>query len=66
MPTTATAPTPERDRRLALAPDVTERLSISRGTVYNLINRGDLKTVTVGARRFVRESDLSTYIRGLR
>lgn len=39
---------PQVDRLLLRIPEVAGALSVSRGTVYNMIAAGDLATITVG------------------
>jgi excisionase family DNA binding protein len=42
--------------------DVSSRLSMARSTIYDLIRSKTLKTVRVGHRVFVRESELERFI----
>ena len=53
--------TPVSKKLLSIA-DVAESLSISRSTVYNLINEGHLRTVRLGGRRLVNPADLDAYV----
>lgn len=49
------------DRLLTLA-ETCERLSLSRGTVYALIRRGELPSLKIGRAHRVREADLDALI----
>jgi excisionase family DNA binding protein len=42
-------------------PEVMDRLSVSKTTLYSLLRRGDLPRVKVGSRTYVRATDLTTY-----
>lgn len=62
-----------RSPRAAAAPpdmlsvdDAARRLGISRTTLYQLADRGGLRTVKVGRRRLVAASDLAAYIEATR
>lgn len=44
---------------------VVGRLGISRATVYELLATGDLRSVKLGGRRLVRESEIQRFIGGL-
>ena len=46
--------------------DAARRLGISRATLYQLADRGGLRTVKVGRRRLVAASDLAAYIEATR
>ncbi len=48
--------------RLLKATDVAEILNISRAFAYQLINRGELRSITIGTARRVRPSDLESFI----
>ena len=41
------------------------RLSLGRSTVYNLINKGELKTVNIGTRRLIKSMEIDRYIQDL-
>jgi len=41
------------------------RLSLSRSTVYTLIKKGELKTVTIGTRRMFTSTEIDRYIQNL-
>lgn len=41
------------------------RLSLGRSTVYNLINKGELKTVNIGTRRLIKSTEIDRYIQDL-
>jgi excisionase family DNA binding protein len=43
-------------------PDVCRRLSIGRSTVYELINSRQLKTIKVGQRTLIPESELRRFV----
>ena len=43
-------------------PEAAARLGIGRTTLYALIERGELPTVTIGRRRLVTESALVAYL----
>jgi excisionase family DNA binding protein len=51
--------------RLLRIPEVCERLDHGRTRTYELIRSGRLRSVVVGARRRVRESDLTAFIASL-
>lgn len=53
---------PVHEDQLLGLQQVAGRLSVSYVTVKRLVARGDLRSVTLGDRRLVRESDLSTFI----
>ncbi len=44
-------------------PEAMELLGLSRQTIYNIINSGELTTYTVGRRRFVSSRAISDFIR---
>ena len=48
--------------KLLKAAEVAELLNISRAFAYQLMNRGELKTVAIGGVRRVRPEDLRRYI----
>ena len=52
--------------RLLKVPEVADRLGLSKSTVYVMITRGDIPSVTIGATRTrrVREAELDEWIRG--
>ena len=41
------------------------RLSLGRSTVYNLIKKGELKTVNIGTRRLINSMEIERYIQDL-
>ena len=45
--------------------EVAKTLKVSRSTVYQLMARGELKSVHVGTRRLIRRSDLESFIESL-
>lgn len=49
--------------RLLKIPEVADRTALSRTTIYDLIARGALPTVSIGRSRRVREADLEDWIR---
>ena len=44
---------------------VCTRLSLSRSTVYTLINKGEFKTVKIGTRRMTTSTEIDRYIQNL-
>ncbi|MCH7662278.1 MAG: helix-turn-helix domain-containing protein [Chloroflexi bacterium] len=48
--------------KLLKAAEVAEFLNISRAFAYQLMNRGELRTVAIGTARRVRPEDLRRYI----
>ena len=44
---------------------VCTRLSLSRSTVYTLINKGEFKTVKIGTRRMTASTEIDRYIQNL-
>lgn len=46
-------------------PEALKRLPISRSTFYELLKSGEIKSVKIGARRFVADSQIDEFIRGL-
>jgi excisionase family DNA binding protein len=54
---------PRRVEPLALTPEeVADALSVSRHTVYRLIERGEISTVRIGRLRRVRKVDLERWM----
>ncbi len=51
--------------RLLTENDVRGVIRCGHSTYYRLITEGQLRSVTVGRRRYVRESDLADFIAGL-
>ena len=51
--------------RLLTEGDVRGVIKCGHSTYYKLITGGQLRSVTVGRRRYVRESDLADFIAGL-
>jgi excisionase family DNA binding protein len=45
-------------------PEVLERLSVSKTTLYALLRRGDLSRVKLGRRTYVPATDLAIYLEG--
>ena len=41
------------------------RLSLGRSTVYNLIKKGELKTVNIGTRRLIKSTEIDRFIQNL-
>lgn len=39
-----------------------DALSVTRRHIYNLINRGELRSVKVGRRRFITDEELDRYV----
>ena len=54
------------DEELLTVEEVEQRLKIGRTKVYELINRGDLPSVTIDRCRRVLRSDLNAFIARLR
>ena len=54
----------ELPEKLLRAVEVAEILNISRAFAYQLMQRGDIRTVFIGASRRVRPEDLRDYIDG--
>lgn len=48
--------------RLLKAPEIANRLNISRAKVYHLMQTGEIRTVRIGAARRVRPMDLDAFI----
>jgi excisionase family DNA binding protein len=51
--------------RLMAVTEVMERLALSRQGVYNVMNSGQLRSVRIGTRRLIRESDFEAYLESL-
>lgn len=51
--------------RLLTILQVSERLQLSRSTIYSLMDRGLLRSVKIGAVRRIYEGDLDKYIHEL-
>jgi predicted DNA-binding transcriptional regulator AlpA len=49
---------PRTIQKLLPIPRVARRWGLSRATLIRLINRGDLKSVTIGARRFIHVAEV--------
>ena len=41
------------------------RLSLGRSTVYNLIKKGELKTINIGTRRLIKSTEIDRFIQNL-
>ncbi len=54
------------ERMLYPLNEMQHMLSISRSTVYQLLGDGQLRSVTIGRRRFVTAAAVSAYIEGLK
>ena len=52
----------EPNQPLLRAIEVARRLNISRALAYQLMQRGDIRTVSIGSARRVRREDLERYI----
>ena len=50
------------EERLLNAAEVAEYLNVSRAMAYNLMKKGEIKTVAIRAARRVRPEDLRRYI----
>lgn len=51
--------------QLIAVPAVMARLGIGRTKLYELIDSGELRSVKIGARRFVTDTALDDFITGL-
>jgi excisionase family DNA binding protein len=58
----AEGPAPEPDRLLSI-PQAAELLNLSRTSVYAMIGRGELRTLTAGRRRLVPSSAIGELAR---
>ncbi len=54
-----------KDLQLFTVVEVAEYLGIGRSKVYELLYKGDLKSVKIGGSRRIRHSDLGEYVRYL-
>jgi excisionase family DNA binding protein len=54
----------DKPQKLLRAVEVAEILSISRAFAYQLMQRGEIRTVTIGGARRVRLEDLTEFIAG--
>jgi excisionase family DNA binding protein len=52
----------EQTPRLFTPNDAAHYLRVSRSTVYELMNRGDLRFITVGTRRRLVREDLDGFV----
>lgn len=52
------------DLRLVTLPDAARFLSVSRGTLYDLLTTGQLASVHIGRSRRIPMGELRRYIRG--
>lgn len=60
-----TATPPEQGEPMAItAKEFCRRLSISHGTLYNLMQRGDVKTFTIGKRRLIPMTEVNRLLSG--
>jgi excisionase family DNA binding protein len=50
------------EAQLLTVDEVTERLRLSRDSLYRYIRRNELKSIKFGKRRLFRESDLQAFI----
>lgn len=57
---------PARASELLTIPETCARLRISRWSLYRLIQRHDVETVTIGRRRLVPHAEVERFIAGLR
>jgi len=51
-------------REMYTVPEVLERLSISKTTLYSMLRRGDLPRVKIGGRTYVPASALEAHLGG--
>jgi excisionase family DNA binding protein len=56
------APTEDQPDRLLSLAETCSRLGVSRRSVYDLIGRGELRSLTVGRRRLVATTAVTAYI----
>lgn len=54
------------DRLLLTVKEAAQRLALGRSFVYQLLQRGTLRSVTIGRSRRVLVSDLEEFVRRLR
>lgn len=55
------------DEQLLLTPErAAERLDMSRTVIYELMSRGELRSVRIGRSRRIATTDLSAYVERLR
>lgn len=52
-------------QRLLTVEDVAKVLRLGRSKVYELLSRGELRSVTIGSSRRVRPEDLEEYLASL-
>jgi excisionase family DNA binding protein len=52
--------------RLMTIDEARDRLRISRWSMYRLINDRQIKTITIGSRRFITPHDFDQFIQSLR
>jgi excisionase family DNA binding protein len=53
------------ESKLLDIPAVCTRLSLSRSTVYTLINKGEFQTIKIGTRRMTHSTEIDRYIQNL-
>jgi excisionase family DNA binding protein len=64
--TKSSDPADDRPPALLTIEEARSILRISRWSLYQLINRRRLRTVTIGQRRLIAAEDLRAFIEGLR
>lgn len=52
----------EQDLRIMSIPEVRKALPVSRTSVYNLIDRGELHRVKIGDRTFITAASVKRYL----
>jgi excisionase family DNA binding protein len=52
----------ERDLRILSIPEVREALPVSRTSVYNLVDQGELQRVKIGDRTFITAESVKRYL----
>lgn len=58
-------PTPRPGSALNTIPQTGAYLNVGRSKVYDLITSGELPSVSIGRRRFVRTDDLEAFVANL-
>jgi excisionase family DNA binding protein len=58
-------PTPRPGSLLLTIDEARERIGVARSTLYGLVQRGELLSVTIGRRRFIRATDLAAFVAAL-
>lgn len=56
---------PPTDRDLLDVPEVAKRTGLSEGKVWQMVGRGELKSVKIGTRRKIRRTDYDAWLKKL-